>query len=271
MMRKCHLNTCPVGIATQDPVLRAKFTGKPEHVINYFCFIAEQLRHIMAQLGFRKLIDMVGRVDMLETREAVEHWKARGLDFESVLYNPPVPSRIGRHCTTKQDHGLAEALDHLLIRHAQPALENRTPVMVDNLPIRNVHRTVGAMLSGRIARKYGSAGLLDNTIHFQFRLLRRAELRARSSLHGASRSNLEGDERTTTSAKASPADISFRLSGRNRNVRPRRKHPHRQRGALRRHQRRSFLQRHGGRALRRAQLRRDSGRGGPLAITAAST
>jgi glutamate synthase domain-containing protein 2/glutamate synthase domain-containing protein 1/glutamate synthase domain-containing protein 3 len=168
MMRKCHLNTCPVGIATQDPVLRAKFTGKPEHVINYFFFIAEQVRHIMAQLGFRKLIDMVGRVDMLETRDAIDHWKARGLDFESVLYNPPVPSRIGRHCTTKQDHGLVDALDHLLIRHAQPALENRTPVMVDNLPIRNVHRTVGAMLSGRIARKYGSAGLPDNTIHFQF-------------------------------------------------------------------------------------------------------
>ena len=168
MMRKCHLNTCPVGIATQDPVLRAKFTGKPEHVINYFFFIAEQVRHIMAQLGFRKLEDMVGRVDMLETREAVEHWKARGLDFESVLYNPPMPSRIGRHCTTKQDHGLEEALDHLLIRHAQPALENRTPVMIDKLPIRNVHRTVGAMLSGRIARKYGSAGLPDNTIHFQF-------------------------------------------------------------------------------------------------------
>ena len=168
MMRKCHLNTCPVGIATQDPVLRAKFTGKPEHVINYFFFIAEQVRHIMAQLGFRKLEDMVGRVDMLETREAVDHWKARGLDFESVLYNPPMPSRIARHCTTKQDHGLEEALDHLLIRHAQPALESRTPVMVDKLPIRNVHRTVGAMLSGRIARKYGSAGLPDNTIHFQF-------------------------------------------------------------------------------------------------------
>ena len=168
MMRKCHLNTCPVGIATQDPVLRAKFTGKPEHVINYFFFIAEQVRHIMAQLGFRKLEDMVGRVDMLETREAVEHWKASGLDFESVLYNPPMPSRIARHCTTKQDHGLEEALDHLLIRHAQPALENRTPVKVEKLPIRNVHRTVGAMLSGRIARKYGSAGLPDNTIHFQF-------------------------------------------------------------------------------------------------------
>ena len=168
MMRKCHLNTCPVGIATQDPVLRAKFTGKPEHVINYFFFIAEQLRHIMAQLGFRKMNEMVGRVDMLEMRDAVEHWKARGLDFESILFNPQVPSRVGRHCTTKQDHGLEEALDHLLTKHAQPALENKTTVTIDKLPIRNVHRTVGAMLSGEVARKYGSAGLPDNTINFHF-------------------------------------------------------------------------------------------------------
>src|SRR5579863_3655696 len=157
MMRKCHLNTCPVGVATQDPVLRAKFTGKPEHVINYFFFVAEELRHIMAQLGFRKLTDMVGRVDMLETREAVEHWKARGLDFESVLYNPPVPSRVGRHCTTKQDHGLVEALDHELIAAAMPALDGKGPVRIERT-IRNTNRTTGAMLSGEIARRYGHAG-----------------------------------------------------------------------------------------------------------------
>ena len=168
MMRKCHLNTCPVGIATQDPVLRAKFSGKPEHVINYFFFIAEQVRAIMAQLGFRKLTDMVGRVDMLEMRDAIEHWKARGLDFESILFNPPVPSRIGRHCMIKQDHGLEEALDHALIKHARPALENRTLVTIEKIPIRNVHRTVGAMLSGEVARKYGSAGLPDNTVNFHF-------------------------------------------------------------------------------------------------------
>jgi glutamate synthase domain-containing protein 2/glutamate synthase domain-containing protein 1/glutamate synthase domain-containing protein 3 len=167
MMRKCHLNTCPVGIATQDPVLRAKFTGQPEHVINFFFFIAEQVRHIMARLGFRKMDEMVGRVDMLETRDAVEHWKARGIDLSSVLYNPPVPSRIGRHCTTKQDHGLDEALDYKLIDHAQDAIDNKTPILI-KLPIKNVHRTVGAMLSGQIARKYGSAGLPDNTICFEF-------------------------------------------------------------------------------------------------------
>jgi glutamate synthase (NADPH) large chain len=168
MMRKCHLNTCPVGIATQDPALRQKFAGQPEHVINFFFFIAEQVRRIMAQLGFHKFDDMVGRVDMLETREAVEHWKARGIDFSSILYNPPVPSRVSRRCTIDQDHGLTEALDYELIKQAQHAIDHQTPV-VFKLPIKNVHRTVGAMLSGQIARKYGSAGLPDDTIHFEFK------------------------------------------------------------------------------------------------------
>ena len=167
MMRKCHLNTCPVGIATQDPVLRAKFTGQPEHAINFFFFIAEQVRQIMARLGFRKMDEMVGRVDMLEMDEAVGHWKAKGLDFSSILYNPPVPSRVSRHCTTEQDHGLNEALDYKLIDHAQDAIDHQTPIVI-KLPIKNVHRTVGAMLSGRIARKYGSAGLPDDTIRFEF-------------------------------------------------------------------------------------------------------
>ena len=106
MMRKCHLNTCPVGIATQDPVLRAKFQGQPENVINFFFFIAEQVRQYMAQLGFRTFDEMVGRVDMLDSRAAIDHWKARGLDFSSILYNPPVPCRVGRRCTQAQDHGL---------------------------------------------------------------------------------------------------------------------------------------------------------------------
>ena len=167
MMRKCHLNTCPVGIATQDPVLRAKFAGQPEDVINFFFFIAEQVRQIMAQLGFRCMDEMVGRVDMLEMRAAVDHWKARGLDFSAILYNPDLPSRISRRCTTKQDHGLDEALDYKLIDHARDAIDNQTPMEI-KLPIRNVHRTVGAMLSGEIARKRGSAGLDDDTIHFKF-------------------------------------------------------------------------------------------------------
>ncbi len=167
MMRKCHLNTCPVGIATQDPRLRAKFQGQPEDVINFFFFIAEQLRRIMAQLGFRKMDDMIGHVEKLDVRAAVDHWKAKGLDFSTVLYNPPAPSRVARRCTTKQDHGLDEALDYKLIDLAKDALENQTATEI-KLPIRNVHRTVGAMLSGEIARKYGSKGLPDGTIQCKF-------------------------------------------------------------------------------------------------------
>jgi glutamate synthase domain-containing protein 2/glutamate synthase domain-containing protein 3 len=167
MMRKCHLNTCSVGIATQDPVLRAQFAGQPEHVINFFFFIAEQMRQFMAEMGFKKVDDMVGRVDMLETQPAVDHWKASGLDLSAILYNPAVPSRVARHCVQKQDHGLEVALDHQLIKHSQEALENRTPVEM-SFAIRNVHRTVGAMLSGEIARRYGSDGLPDDTIRIRF-------------------------------------------------------------------------------------------------------
>jgi len=167
MMRKCHLNTCPVGIATQDPVLRAKFQGKPENVINFFFFIAEQVRRYMAQMGFRTFNEMVGRVDMLDTRPALDHWKAKGIDLSAILYNPQMPLRIARRCVQAQDHGLSQALDYMLIDHARDALENGTPIEI-KLPIRNVHRTVGAMLSGEIARRYGSAGLPENTIQFHF-------------------------------------------------------------------------------------------------------
>jgi glutamate synthase (NADPH/NADH) large chain len=167
MMRKCHLNTCSVGIATQDPALRAQFAGQPEHVINFFFFIAEQMRQMMAEMGFKKVDDMVGRVDMLETQPAADHWKASGLDLSAILYNPAVPSRVARHCVLKQDHGLEVALDHQLIKHSQEGLDNRTPVEM-SFPIRNVHRTVGAMLSGEIARRYGSEGLPDDTIRIRF-------------------------------------------------------------------------------------------------------
>jgi len=167
MMRKCHLNTCPVGIATQDPALRQKFQGQPEHVINFFFFIAGQVRGYMAQLGFRSFNEMVGRVDMLDARRAVDHWKAKGLDFSAILHRPEVPARVARRCVEGQDHGLHQALDYKLIEHAREALDDRTPVEI-KLPIRNVHRTVGAMLSGEIARRYGSAGLPDDTIRFEF-------------------------------------------------------------------------------------------------------
>src|SRR5271169_1040062 len=163
MMRKCHLNTCSVGIATQDPELRKLFKGQPEHVINFFFFLAEQVRQYMAELGFRTFDELVGRVDMLDVEPAVDHWKARGLDLSSILYSPDVPSRVARHCVQKQDHGLEVALDHQLIKHSQAAIETLCPVEV-KLPVRNVHRTVGSMLSGEIARRYGSAGLPDDTI-----------------------------------------------------------------------------------------------------------
>jgi glutamate synthase (NADPH) large chain len=163
MMRKCHLNTCPVGIATQDPVLRAKFAGAPEHVVNFFFFLAEEVREIMAQLGFRTMDEMTGRVDMLQMRKDVDHWKAKHVDLSSVLHNPAVPLRFGRRCQIAQDHGLDVALDHQLIELSHEALEHATPVRFA-LPVRNVHRAVGAMLSGEIARKHGSKGLPDDTI-----------------------------------------------------------------------------------------------------------
>jgi glutamate synthase (NADPH) large chain len=167
MMRKCHLNTCPVGIATQDAALRKKFQGSPEHVINYFFFVAEELREIMSQVGFRTVDEMIGRVDMLEMDDAIDHWKARGIDLSSILYNPQVPGRVGRRCLIAQDHGIDKALDYKLIEHAREAIDNGAQVEF-KLPIRNVHRTVGAMLSGEIARKYGSQGLPDGTVKFHF-------------------------------------------------------------------------------------------------------
>ncbi|HEX7730998.1 MAG TPA: glutamate synthase large subunit, partial [Terracidiphilus sp.] len=168
MMRKCHLNTCSVGIATQDPVLRARFKGQPEHVVNFFFFIAEQVRQHMAKLGFRTVDEMVGRVEKIDASVADAHWKAKGIDLSSILYAPTVPSRVARRKMQQQDHGLDSALDHALIAKAQPALESQTPV-TGNFAIRNVHRTVGAMLGGEIARRYGSTGLPEETIHFKFK------------------------------------------------------------------------------------------------------
>ena len=168
MMRKCHLNTCAVGIATQDPVLRSRFTGTPEHVINFFFFIAEQMRQHMSKLGFRTVDEMVGRVDRIDPSIAHTHWKAKGIDLSHILYSPTLPSRVSRRRTQAQDHGLNQALDHILIEKAARALETQEPVKA-SFAIRNVHRTVGAMLGGEIARRYGSAGLPDGAIHFKFR------------------------------------------------------------------------------------------------------
>ncbi len=167
MIRKCHLNTCPVGIATQDPELRKQFQGQPEHVINFFFFLAEQVREHMAQLGFRPWTRWLGRVDMLETKLATDHWKASGIDLSSILYNPPLPARVSRRCIQAQDHGLDQALDHQLIQVAKPALEKQKPVEA-TFAIRNVNRSVGTMLGGDIARRYGAKGLPDGTIHYHF-------------------------------------------------------------------------------------------------------
>ncbi len=163
MMRKCHLNTCSVGIATQDPVLRKRFQGQPEQVINFFFFLAEQVRSYMSDLGFRRMDEMIGRVDMLDAQPAVNHWKARGLDLSAILYDPSMPSRVARRCVQAQDHGLEQALDHKILAASQAALETLTPVEV-KLPVRNIHRSVGTMLSGEIARRHGSEGLPDDTI-----------------------------------------------------------------------------------------------------------
>jgi len=164
MMRKCHLNTCPVGVATQDPELIKRFTGQPEHVVNYFFFVAEEVREHMAKMGFRKFEEMVGRADMLSMRLGIEHWKAKGLDYAKLFYRPPVGPEVAIHVCEKQNHGLERALDHQLITQARPALENKTRVTLA-MAIRNVNRTLGAMLSGEIAQRWGHGGLPDDTIH----------------------------------------------------------------------------------------------------------
>jgi glutamate synthase (NADPH/NADH) large chain len=161
MMRKCHLNTCPVGVATQDAELRKKFVGKPEDVVNYFMYVAEETREIMAELGYRTFEEMIGRVDMLDTDDAVRHWKSQGIDLSPIFHQ--VESEDKPHHAMTQDHGLDALIDNKLIAEAKPALENQTPVVI-NTDICNVDRSFGTMLSGKIAKKYGHAGLAEDTI-----------------------------------------------------------------------------------------------------------
>ena len=168
MMRVCHLNTCPVGVATQDPKLRAKFAGDPSHVVNFMHFIAQEVRELMAELGFRTLKEMVGHTECIEMRAAIEHWKARGLDFSPILHQPDVPETVGRHCQIAQEHGLENTLDQTtLLDLCQPALETGTRVEA-TLPIRNVNRAVGAILGSEVTRRYGAQGLPDDTIRLHF-------------------------------------------------------------------------------------------------------
>jgi glutamate synthase (NADPH/NADH) large chain len=166
MMRKCHLNTCPVGVATQDPVLRKRFNGAPEHVINYFFFVAEEVRELMAELGFRTLSEMVGQLDVLDRDKAIDHWKANGLDFSKLFFDPKMGDDVPvYHCET-QIHHIDDILDREFIKQAQPALENREPVKL-NMKISNYNRSAGAMLSGEVAKRYGHAGLDEDTIHIK--------------------------------------------------------------------------------------------------------
>ncbi|MFZ9552180.1 MAG: glutamate synthase-related protein, partial [Hylemonella sp.] len=165
MMRKCHLNTCPVGVATQDPALRKKFSGKPEHVVNYFFFVAEEVRQIMAQLGIRKFDEMIGRMDLLDMRHGIEHWKSSGLDFSRLLALPLVPADVPRLHVAEQDHGLEKALDQVLIEKSRAAIDKGEKVQFMEVA-RNVNRSVGAMLSGALT-KVRPEGLPDDTIRIQ--------------------------------------------------------------------------------------------------------
>jgi glutamate synthase domain-containing protein 2/glutamate synthase domain-containing protein 1/glutamate synthase domain-containing protein 3 len=168
MMRVCHLNTCPVGVATQDPVLRKKFMGTPDHAVNFMRFIAQEVRELMAQLGFRTINEMVGHTERLETRQAVEHFKAKGLDFSPIFFQPKVAPTVGRYCSIPQDHGLDQALDNTtLLALCQPALERGEPVSA-SLPIRNINRVVGTIVGSELTRRWGAKGLPDDTIRLNF-------------------------------------------------------------------------------------------------------
>jgi len=166
MMRKCHLNTCPVGIATQDSELRNRFTGQPEHLVNYFMFIAEEVREWMAKLGFRTFNEMIGRSDKLDMRRAISHWKAKGIDFSKILYQPEVGTDVAIYNSEKQDHGLDKALDQEMIKQAEQALEHCRPVQIET-SIHNYNRTFGSMLSGEVAKRYGYKGLVEDTIYIK--------------------------------------------------------------------------------------------------------
>ena len=163
MMRKCHLNTCPVGVATQDPVLRARFSGQPEHVVNFFFFVAEEARELMARMGIRKFDDLIGRSDLLDMKKGVDHWKAKGLDFSRIFYRRPEVAGVSSRHSESQDHGLSKALDHSLIAQVGAALEKGTKVVIES-PIRNQNRTVGTLLSHEVAKRWGHEGLSEDTI-----------------------------------------------------------------------------------------------------------
>jgi len=163
MLRHCHMNSCNVGIATQDPALRCRFRGTPEHIVTYFTFLAQAVREIMSALGFRKMDELIGRSDMLEVDDALRHWKSRNVDFSNILFKPQAPSSVAVRCVQPQDYGLDKALDLKLIELSRPALERREHVKI-SAEIKNTNRAVGAMLSGEISKRYGEKGLPEDTI-----------------------------------------------------------------------------------------------------------
>ena len=258
MMRVCHLNTCPVGIATQDPELRKKFNGKPEFVENFFKFIAEEVRELMAALGFRTMDEMIGRVDKLDMRRALDHWKAHGLDLSTILYDPPSAGDHPRRQTTVQDHGLDKALDNTLIAMCRDALDGRGGAE-SGMPIRNVNRTVGTMLGYEVTSRFGGQGLPDDTIRLRFEGSAGQSFGA--FIPRGITMTLEGDANDHVGKGLSGGRIVV-YPPQAGDVCRRGEHHRRQRGALRRDQRRGVLPRRRRRAVRRAQQRRDGRRRG---------
>ena len=237
MMRVCHLNTCPVGIATQDPELRKKFEGKPEHVVNLMMFIAEEMREYMAQLGFRSVAEMVGHVECLDGDEAIQHWKARNIDLSRILHRPPAGPDEPLHCVEKQDHGIEHALDQQLLELCSDALEHQKPVEI-HLPIRNVNRTVGTILSSEVSRRFGEDGLPPYTIQHPSQGFGRAELRR---VAGLGRGALPRRRRQRLLRQGAFGWLHNGAAAARGDLQGRGKHHHRQRRAVRRDRRRGVF------------------------------
>ena len=255
MMRKCHLNTCPVGVATQDPVLRKRFKGQPEHVINYFFFVAEEVRELMAAMGFRTFDEMIGQMQMLDKRQVVEHWKAKGLDFSRLFHKPDAPAGVAIYHCEPQDHQIHDILDRKLIAQAQPALDRGAPVRL-RATIRNTDRTAGAMLSGEVARRYDHEGLPDDTIHVSLKGTAGQSFGA--WLARGVTFELEGEANDYVGKGLSGGRIVIRPPA-DSGIVPEEFDHRRQHRALRRDRGRVLFPRRRRRALRRAQFRGDRG------------
>ncbi len=255
MMRKCHLNTCPVGVATQDPVLRKKFVGQPEHVINFFFFVAEEVREIMAAMGYRTFNEMIGQIQMLDKQQVVEHWKAKGLDFSKLFHKPEAPQGVSIHHNEAQNHKIDRILDRQLIAQSQPAIEHGKPVRIE-AAIRNTDRTAGAMLSGAIAKRYGHEGLPHDTINVK--LTGTAGQSFGAWLARGVTFELEGDANDYVGKGLSGGRIIIRPTA-DAGIKAEELHHRRQHRAVRRDRRRMLLPRRRRRALCGAQFRRRRG------------